>query len=247
MPDRPCPSEGENEQDRDERLQQEELTKAYALFEKHPELPSVLVEIHDSRQELDRGMSDQAKERLSEARLEHCLKQLEIFGRAYLRLVADFEYAKAYNAILNKCLREVWEFFAGFPIETIFATPLFSSASPPAACLQRDQMVERTIHWQTEGFRRVAELRKERPRQPPEPTPKTQRKIAEPRPDLLANLDITLSRLKAAEALGISPRTLDRWVADQRLTPIGTGHRKRFKAKDLKRLIEQRNLDNRDI
>jgi Asp-tRNA(Asn)/Glu-tRNA(Gln) amidotransferase C subunit len=68
----------------------------------------------------------------------------------------------------------------------------------------------------------------------------------EPRPDLLVNPDATLSRLRAAEALGIAPRTLDRWVKDKKLTPFGAGLRKRFKAKDLQRAIDQKLSDKRD-
>ncbi|HLN01085.1 MAG TPA: helix-turn-helix domain-containing protein [Bryobacteraceae bacterium] len=72
------------------------------------------------------------------------------------------------------------------------------------------------------------------------------RALPEPKPELLGNPDATLSRLRAAEALGITPRTLDRWIADGKLTPVGIGARKRFKTKDLKRVLDQRTLDKRD-
>jgi len=244
LADGPRSPQGESEQDKDERLRHE----AYALFEKHPELPDVLVEIHDGYRELEQNISAEAQKRLSEQRLEYSLQQLDIVGKAYLRLVTDFESARAYGAILNECLQGVWQFFAGFPLQSLFPTPLFSTSPPPPECLQRDRMVKRTTFWEAEGYRRVASLHGQQSGEiSKDPSKaKTQRTIGEPRPDLLANLDVTLSRMKAAEALGISPRTLDRWVTDNKLTATGLGHRKRFKAKDLKRLLDQRMLDNRD-
>jgi len=76
---------------------------------------------------------------------------------------------------------------------------------------------------------------------------KSHRKTAEPRPDLLPNnLEVSVNRIKSAQILGITTRTLDRWVADGTLTPIGSGSRKRLKAKDLKRLLDKKQLDRRD-
>jgi hypothetical protein len=76
--------------------------------------------------------------------------------------------------------------------------------------------------------------------------PSVERKRREPRPELLANPEATLSRLKASEALGITPRTLDRWIKDGKLTTTGLGAQKRLRTKDLKRLLDQKLLDSRD-
>lgn len=78
------------------------------------------------------------------------------------------------------------------------------------------------------------------------PPAKKLRQYQEPKPELLKDPDASLGRLRAAEALGITPRTIDRWINDKKLTPIGSGSRKRFKAKDLKKLLDQKNLDKRD-
>jgi hypothetical protein len=99
----------------------------------------------------------------------------------------------------------------------------------------------------TTALRNVTEAQPQR--KPPAqrvPESKTRRQLLEPRPDLLTNPDATLSRLRAAEALGITSRTLDRWITDKKLTPFGAGLRKRFKAKDLQRLLNQKLLDKRD-
>jgi hypothetical protein len=77
------------------------------------------------------------------------------------------------------------------------------------------------------------------------PSPRT-RRFLEPRPELLVNPDVSLSRLRAAEALGIAPRTLDRWVRGEKLAPFGAGLRKRFKVKDLQRILDLKSLDKRD-
>ena len=69
----------------------------------------------------------------------------------------------------------------------------------------------------------------------------------EPQLDLLKNEDATLNRQRAADALGVSTRTFDRWIGEGKLTPVGTGARKRFRVRDLKRILSQRNLDKRDI
>jgi hypothetical protein len=84
------------------------------------------------------------------------------------------------------------------------------------------------------------------PTQSPTPGAKKPRQSLEPRPELLVIPDASLSRLRAAEALGITPRTLDRWVKDRKLTPFGAGIRNRFKAKDLQRILNQKSLDKRD-
>jgi hypothetical protein len=113
--------------------------------------------------------------------------------------------------------------------------------------------IKTSSEWESlqRNLKQVAESRSASPasrdtddRTPPE---KKTRRYLEPKPELLKDLEATLSRLRAAEALGIDVRTLDRWVVDKKLTPSGIGARKRFKVKDLKKLFEQRNLDKRDI
>jgi hypothetical protein len=67
------------------------------------------------------------------------------------------------------------------------------------------------------------------------------RRFLEPNLELLKNPDdSTLNRPNTAEALGITPRTLDRWITDERITPVGPSNRKRFKVKDIKRLLNQK-------
>lgn len=80
----------------------------------------------------------------------------------------------------------------------------------------------------------------------PAPREKRLRKFREPRTDLLKDPTVTLNRLQAAEALGVTTRTLDRYVTDKRLTPVGGFARRRFKAKDLLAFVSRKNRDNRD-
>lgn len=67
------------------------------------------------------------------------------------------------------------------------------------------------------------------------------RHFREPNLELLKNTEATLNRKNAAEALGTTERTLDRWVADNKLTPVGPESRKRFKTKDLLRFLNRKN------
>lgn len=75
---------------------------------------------------------------------------------------------------------------------------------------------------------------------------KKPRRSLDPNPSLLNNPELSLTRIRAAEALGITPRTVDRWIEDGKLTPIGPKGRRRFKAKDLRKILEQIYLDKRD-
>jgi hypothetical protein len=149
--------ERHDEQD-PEQLRQEIVTKAIALLEKSPEYPGVLVQIHDSNQVVDAGMSIEAKERLSEARLEYLLKFVQIRGEAYSRLVTDLESVKAFTAIMDDFMRLTWMAFAGFPFESVQPTSPF--ADPHAIQSHRDKLVKMTHDLIVEGYRRLADLRK---------------------------------------------------------------------------------------
>jgi hypothetical protein len=74
----------------------------------------------------------------------------------------------------------------------------------------------------------------------PAPRKRT-RHFREPNLELLKNQEGTLNRKNAAEALGVTERTLDRWVADKQIIPVGPGFRKRFKNKDLLRFFNKQN------
>jgi excisionase family DNA binding protein len=78
-------------------------------------------------------------------------------------------------------------------------------------------------------------------------TPKRSRSLRQPKPELLTDRSITVNRTRAAMALGITTRTLDRWIKGGNLTAVALGSRKRFRTKDLQRILNQRNADKRDI
>ena len=58
------------------------------------------------------------------------------------------------------------------------------------------------------------------------------RLVREPNPDMLKGKDI-VSRKQAAEALGVTTRTIDRFVEDRKLNPTGGWGSKRFKTQEL--------------
>jgi hypothetical protein len=116
-------------------------------------------------------------------------------------------------------------------------------------------LIGRRSHWKAEALKRVREReeaqRKVARRQPQtvtatltgKPLPFKPSQTRDPNPDLLKTAE-TLNRKKAAIALGISERTLDRWIADGKVMPLGAGTRKRFKSKDLLKLLNKTKTDN---
>jgi hypothetical protein len=86
----------------------EQLKRAFALLERHPEFPSVEVQIHDNDQETKRSITAEEKERLTEPRLAHLIKFLDNRGAAYLRLVTDLESVKALTVIMAHFARATW-------------------------------------------------------------------------------------------------------------------------------------------
>jgi len=73
--------------------------------------------------------------------------------------------------------------------------------------------------------------------------PKRSRKILEPQPHLLKDRDIVNKR-QAASSIGVSMRTLDRYIKDGQIVPIGGFGHKRFKTKDLVSFSTKKNRDN---
>ena len=145
--------------DRLERLARKQVTDAFALLEKNLDFPSVEIEIHDNDQEVLRDISNEAKDRMSDARLEHVLKLLDNRGRAYVRLVTDIETQKALRVIMNDVTRAAWFDFSAIPIEAIPPTHPFAPRHEKSQ-IQRDELLKRTQHWVIEGLRRLDSLHK---------------------------------------------------------------------------------------
>jgi len=234
----------EDLEERAHRLRHEAAQKGDELFQTNPDYSSALVYIHDREEIIENEASEAARERLTDERLEYLTRRLDARGEGFLRLVKDLDSEKAFAAVMDNIMRALWWEFGGFPIEVVLVVPPFAQKQKPPTQLQAERFQRRALHWIMEGHRRIDALRK----QPIVQHGATvKRKALEPKPELLANLEISLSRLRAAEALGITPRTLDRWVKDNRLMPTGASGRKRFKAKDLKKFLDQKLSDNRDI
>jgi hypothetical protein len=229
--------------------QEQEVRKAFAILEKSLDFPSTQVRIHEQEQAFEQSKAGVLTERLSAQRLEESLRLLDIHCESYLLLVVDLESEKAFATVVaDYVLPQVWSYFGGgFPMEMIPPTPSFAAPGTIPLQLHRDKLRNRARHWVVEGYRRLAGITKAKPvQQGVPPAASRHRTQLEPKPEKLSNIDSTLSRIGAADALGITPRTLDRWVRDKKLTPVGFGHSKRFKARDLKKLLDQKILDKRD-
>ena len=217
---------------------------------RHPDYSGVQVEIHDRSEELYDAATPETDEARSEARSEFILRLYVVQARAYLRLVDNMQYQDAYEFILRDNVQEVWSKYAKVD-RTLFG----KMAGLDMRFLQTAQLLVQ--HWITEGHRRIAKAKEagegsltgqpgpssNRPiSQREEHHAKASRKIREPNPDILKNKE-TVNHREAAEALGIDPRTVNRWIADKILTPTHVAGRNRFKSRDLLRIINQTKLD----
>jgi hypothetical protein len=188
---------------RAERLRRQRGAEAVKLMEKNPEFPSVQIQIHDKDREVERGMPDGANQRLSEPRLVHLLKFLDIRGEAYLRLVTDLESEKAFMAIMEDFVRATWWQFSGVPIESIPPTSPFAEPHPTQS--QRDRVLTAGRYWVTEGYRRIAPLPKDKTEDQPGKTPGASSSLAHRLEEAVARLDITHDEL--ARRIGIGKTT----------------------------------------
>ena len=213
-------------------LSKEDDERFSSLAKSHPLLPSVLVEIHDR---LAQGVFVEQFAKYppgSPERLTITLQTLDIRAGAFLKLVDTMEYQELFIVLLKELVQTAWLEFAAFPIER-------ANMDSPDMRRYLRTITDRTAHWEAEGFRRLV---------PSEAVatvavPKRIAKRQEPNPAVLENRE-TVSHKQAALALGISERTLDRWIADGRLIPIGPITRKRFKCKDLLKILSQKHSDN---
>jgi hypothetical protein len=115
----------------------------------------------------------------------------------------------------------------------------------------------RIHHWEAQAIKKIRKIEEEALNREPEPenrrshpreihpdakpsVAKKARTILEPKPELLKDVE-SVTRLRAAAAIGVSPRTLDRYAERQLLTPIGPVGRKRFKTRDLIKFMNSKN------
>jgi hypothetical protein len=155
---------GTPEHEKAEQLRRDMVAQAWALLEKHREFPSVIVELNDADQELRESRPEEAKGRLSEARLEYLLRVLDAHGKAYLRLVVDLESVKAIATVMDDFAREMWWQFSGVPPELIPPTTPFVKPQPEQA--QRTRIFDRAHHWTVEGYRCLAAIQRMGPTSP---------------------------------------------------------------------------------
>jgi len=219
-------------QDQDaQHLQQDSLKKAKDLFESLPGFAAAMVRLYEALRTVNqRDLRNPAKSQ--EERFASTCRAFDAHAAAYLELVSDMETQKAFVTVLEDLIEWAWVEYAGCSI-----APFVRSGNPDV-----ETVLERYLYWKNEGYRKLAELTAAgiRPSAPTLENPRPQKTYREPKADLRAHPESSLSRKRAAEALGISERTLDRWVAGKKLAPIPGVFGKRFKAKDLIRIIEQR-------
>jgi hypothetical protein len=218
------------------------------LFRRHPDYPSVQVELHDKSNTLLDDVILASNPARSVGRAAILIKFFDIYGAGYLRLVDDINFHEAYSHILDDAVRNTWALYADKD------GGLFSSlAFTDQAFVNELRLRER--YWKIEGFRRIEEIRKAtnmrvptphpQPQQQAEPieelqvTPKGSRRSKDPNPQVLEGRE-TVTRKEAADALGVTTRTIDRFVEDNKLHPSGAWGRKRFTTKELREFMNRK-------
>jgi hypothetical protein len=142
---------------------QERISVALATLEKNTTaLSDALVYIYKRKRALERNKPSEANARLSEPRLLHCIKLMDIQAKGYLRLVTNLDTEKAFaTLIMEQFLPEAWDLFGDFsgtlPIRAVPPTPSLPTQANPAQ-LQADRFRERAHHWIMKGYERLKVL-----------------------------------------------------------------------------------------
>lgn len=207
------------------RLRAHRIASAFEKFKTHPRYSAVQVQLHENSLKLGKKFPSPLS-RLSADSLECAKVMMHIHAEAYLTMVDDMAFQEAYIGVLDSFAKQAWEQFSGMPLE-------FATADDFRYFRQA------IAHWKAEGYRRLSAA--EAPAVTAPPAPARAREPREPNPALLENRD-TVNHKIAALALGISGRTLDRWIADGKLTATGPSTRKRFKSKDLLKILNQKHV-----
>jgi hypothetical protein len=122
---------------------------ATSLLEQHPDFPNTNVEIYDAI--IARDLDNKLKNSLegSDESMEVVLEMVDIRAQAFLRLVTDISYQRAYVVLLTALALTAWQDFAGCPIT---AVPILSQEQ------QRhwQAIIEKRRYWENEGFRQLA-------------------------------------------------------------------------------------------
>jgi len=139
------------------RVRRKAVEDAKALFRKHSEWSRVFAEIHDRKEAVKKSHNDgKLKERFSDTWLAELLEVLDVYGRAYIQLVADRQHQEAFTHIIWDIYRDLWFAFSQVPVEVIPPTSPFDTPLPQQ--VQRDKLSSRARYWEVEGNRRLASL-----------------------------------------------------------------------------------------
>ena len=171
----------------------------------------------------------------SEERARLCMKMLDIRAAALIKILPrdNVKMHEAFVICLQATRDALWGTWSDLPLWAMFQI----------GKEWREAFDYRIAFWGVEGYRRISEpsaAEENKPTNATSPAPKKHRTIIEANSDLLKNIDGTLSRLKAAEALGMSPRNFDRIRKTRKIIPVGPTSRKRYRIRDLQELANRK-------
>ena len=201
-----------------------------------PSLPPLSLDVLKEVEEIERY----AKDRISQA-VTGVLNLPKVVRIANACVVTVFNMQAEYYLSLDGCSL-AWLDDVEFRTRQIIVGLCFSAgiAQSEISLVEqhlREVLAPRLSHWKSQ-IGKNSPMLKESELAPNTPR-KTKRQIREPNPELLKDAE-TVNRKQAAIALGVTERTLDRLVADRTLHPVGPFRSKRYKTKELLRLLNQK-------
>jgi len=202
--------------------------KVVAFFESQAGYAGVQTEIHDGLAGLPKRLPTDNAERL-----RILLACFDVYAKAFLRLISDIQLQNGFMALLDAWAGLTWLQYAGYPIDP-------RSSNPDVEALR-----SKAEHWKNEGYLRLATSETQIKKSSAFLSTKTsppKRTFREPRPELLEGKE-SLNRKQTAMAFGVTERTLDRWIAEGKLTPVGNMARKRYSTREIRKILSQRLTD----
>jgi hypothetical protein len=153
-----------------------------------------------------------------------------------------FTFPNVISRLNGKVLPEIWDGFRASETWRKYQDELEQVAARQANDPERRQLsvISRDWNYPIAGEQSPSGTTKPGPSETLLPAEKKSRRLLEPRPEVLSNLEF-VGKQKAAIALGVSTRTIDRWAEAGDLTPIGGPGRRLFRSKDIAKLINSKN------
>lgn len=128
-----------------------DAVRAESILLKHPDLPSVMIEVGDAFENQRLVHRLRSESRLTQERLKLAIEMFDVRARAFARLVNSMETQQAVATVLRHCAQTAWFEFANYPFER-------ADNKDPRVRQCWEQIADHVRHWELEGFRRLTSV-----------------------------------------------------------------------------------------